>query len=118
MKTDLGWSIVGCAPSFDKASGIIHHTSVRESPSISPKEVVTVLESDFTDTGDEILVSQDEVQFVKIIERGICHKTDGHYEMPLPFKSWPSLPNNHKLAEIRLGHLKRKLTANVEYRQH
>ena len=118
VKTDLGWSIVGCTPRFDKVSGIVHRTSARESPSISPKDVLKVLESDFTDTGDEILVSQDDIQFVKIMERGICHKTDGHYEMPLPFKSRPSLPNNRKLAEIRLGHLKRKLTVNPEYRQH
>ena len=38
--------------------------------------------------------------------------------MPLPFQSWSSLPNNRKLAEICLDHLKRKLTANLECRQH
>ena len=69
VKTDLGWSIVGCTPRFDKLSGIVHRTSARESPSISPKDVLKVLKSDFTDTGDEILVSQDDVQFVKIMER-------------------------------------------------
>ena len=117
-KTDLGWSIVGCTPRFDKVSGIVHCTSAKESPSISPKEVLKLLESDLTDTGDEILVSQDDMQFVYIMERRICHKTDGHYGMPPPFKSRPSLPNNCKLAEICLDHLKRKLAANLEYRQH
>ena len=69
VKTDLDWSIVGCTPRFDKVSGIVHRTSARESPSISPKDVLKVLESDFIDTGDEILVSQDDIQFVKIMEK-------------------------------------------------
>ena len=119
VKTDLGWSIVGCtSPRFDNLSRTIHRTSVRESPVISPREVLKVLEADFIDIDDEGLVSQEDVQFVRMMEKEIRHKDDGHYEMPLPFKSRPCLPNNRKLAEVRLAHLKKKLIANSEFKQH
>ncbi|XP_026042791.1 uncharacterized protein LOC113033320 [Astatotilapia calliptera] len=50
----------------------------------------------------------------------ITKRKDGHYEMPLPFKgsSPPMLPNNKRLAEARLQHLKRKLRSNRQYHDH
>ena len=119
IRTDLGWSIVGCVyPCIDKLSRTVHRTSVREVPTVSPREVLKVLESDFTDVEDEILVSQEDIQFIRILENEIRHKDDRHYEMPLPFKSRPCLPNNRKLAEIRLAHLRKKLASNKEFKQH
>jgi len=42
----------------------------------------------------------------------------GHLEMPLPFRSRPNLPNNHKLAVKRLYHLKKRLDGNAKYKEH
>ena len=39
-----------------------------------------------------------------------------HYEMPLPFKNRPSLPDNKQLVVVRLNHLKRKLLKNQTYK--
>ena len=38
--------------------------------------------------------------------------------MPLPFKSHPQLPDNKRLAIIRLGHLKRKMDRDEKYHHH
>ncbi len=42
----------------------------------------------------------------------------GHYEMPLPFKTRPSLPDNKGSAMTRLLHLKRKLQRDESYKKH
>jgi len=40
------------------------------------------------------------------MEEGIEKTGKGHYEMPLPFKERPLLPDNHSMALIHLKHLK------------
>lgn len=62
-------------------------------------------------------MSQDDVYFIHLLSHAIRQKKDGHYEIPLPFKgnTPPSLPNNKKLATVRLQHLKGKLKANRQY---
>jgi hypothetical protein len=119
LKTILGWSIVG--PGGTNAAtdvtGYSHRVSVREMPAISPSDVLKVLESDFNDgsTGDKI-VSQEDLQFIELMDKGIHRREDSHYEMPLPFKSCrPTLPDNKRMAFTRLNHLKRRLTRNPKY---
>lgn len=50
--TDLGWSIVGCSSSqpsdLSRVSRLSHLTAVKELPSITPGNVIWILESDFT----------------------------------------------------------------------
>ena len=53
-----------------------------------------------------------------MMEEGIQQKEDRHYEMPLPFKSRPVLPDNRMLAVCRLRHLKKKLDRDQTYREH
>lgn len=89
-------------------------------------DVLKALESDFNERGHEAsfikvrksnYVSQDDVQFIHFLSDNIKQEEDGKYQMPLPFKnnSPPTLPNNKRLAAIRLQHLKRKLSANKQY---
>lgn len=54
-------------------------------------------------------VSQNDILFLKKLKEGIQRNYEGHYQMPLPFKSRPTLPNNKQCAMVRLNHLKRKL---------
>lgn len=42
----------------------------------------------------------------------------GHYEMPLPFKERPALPDNTELAMVRLNHLKRRLSRDQTFQKH
>lgn len=63
-------------------------------------DVISVLESDFKDTKrDDKTVSQEDLVFLGKLKEGIRQNEQGHYEMPLPFKQRPHLPDNRKLAE-------------------
>lgn len=118
--TDLGWSIVGCStPGLnERESSMCHRVTVKELPSVTPMDVISVLESDFKDTkGDDKTVSQEDLAFLSTLKDGIKKNAQGHYEMPLPFRKRPSLPDNKRLAEIRLNHLRRKFSRDEKYQR-
>ena len=122
VQTDLGWSIVGCSsPHHDLPSitNICHRVAVRELPPVTPAEALRVLESDFKDANkDSKTVSQDDIRFLDVLKEGIKRNIHGHYEMPLPFKERPYLPDNKQLAMVRLSHLKRKLAKDDKYKEY
>ena len=57
------------------------------------------------------------MQFLKIMEEGIKRADNGHYEIPLPFKERPLLPDNRFTALTRLDHLKRRFLKDVKYKE-
>ncbi|KAJ8411421.1 hypothetical protein AAFF_G00162290 [Aldrovandia affinis] len=124
QKTELGWSIIGAAnPHLDRqgSQSYVHRVAVRELPVPLATDVLRVLESDFSEKNSEgKYVSQDDVRFIQLLSENIQQKEDGHLEMPLPFRGSnpPLLPNNKKLATIRLQHLKKKLKANQQLYDH
>lgn len=117
QRTELGWSIVGSSnPHLDRQGNqrFVHRVAVREIPTPSTIDVLKVLESDFNErkyADKDKYVSQDDIRFIQLLSDSITQREDGHYEMPLPFKSTdpPSLPNNKKLATVRLQYLKKKI---------
>jgi len=121
QKTELGWSIIGlCNPFLDRqgSQSFIHRVSVKELLVPSANDVLKVLELDFNEKGyEDKYVSQEDVRFIRHLSDTIKHKEDGHFQLPLLFKSIipPSLPNNKKLAMVRLQHLKKKLKSNQQY---
>ena len=121
IRTDLGWSIVGSTGRLanQQLVGQCHRVVTQEVPSPTPKEVLKALEADFAERhcGDKVC-SQEDLEFVKQLEASIKQCDDGHMEMPLPFRARPELPNNRKLAMIRLRHLKRKLDRDERYKEH
>ncbi|XP_053391972.1 uncharacterized protein LOC128554687 [Mercenaria mercenaria] len=145
QRTDLGWSIVGIVSQGyveADAVGLSHRIVAYEVPSVralpenycvksvlfsvrtSVKEIISsdvlnLLERDFRDSPETNLsYSQEDLQFLSILEDGIAYK-QGHYEMPLPFRSpSPVLPNNRALALSRLRHLQRRLQTNERFRYH
>ena len=116
IKTDLGWSIVGGS---DVRSGqsLCHKVAVREIPAVTMTDIIQVLESDFQGAKDDKKTSQEDLNFLKIMEEGIERTRNGHYEMPLPFKERPVLPDNHSMALTRLEHLKRKFVKDSRYKE-
>ena len=98
VKTDLGWSIVGSLPpsSISETTEFCYRVSVTEVPMMTPRDALNLLESDFKDTNQDdnsTCISQDDIHFLEILEKGIHTNEVGHLEMPLPFKTRPSLPN-------------------------
>lgn len=124
QKTALGWSIIGAAnPHLDRQGSkrYVHRVVVRELSVPSASDVLKVLESDFSERNSEgKYVSQEDVHFIQLLRENIRVREDGHLEMLLPFKgcSQPLLPNNKRLATIRLQHLKKKLKANQQLLDH
>ncbi len=125
QRTELGWSIVGSSnPHLDRQGNqrFVHRVTVKEIPTPSTTDVLKVLESDFNErkyADKDKYVSQDDVRFIQLLSGNITQRKDGHYEMPLPFKSTepPLLPDNKKLATVRLHHLKKRLKNNERYKE-
>ena len=80
IKTDLGWSIVGGS---DVRSGqsLCHKVAVKEIPAVTMTDIVRVLESDFQGAKDDKKTSQEDLNFLKIMEEGIEKTGKGHYEI-------------------------------------
>nr|XP_055038406.1 uncharacterized protein LOC129426212 [Misgurnus anguillicaudatus] len=142
QRTDLGWSIVGCsytANDYSDVAGISHRTLVRQvvpdiEPSVKlkrevhfvcrihvkeiiPTDIIKALESDFTDhCTDNNSISQEDILFLSKVKESIRQKENGHYELPLPFKTdKPSLPDNKQCAVHRLNSLERRLRKVKQY---
>ncbi|XP_073711060.1 uncharacterized protein [Misgurnus anguillicaudatus] len=142
QRTDLGWSIVGCsytANDYGDVAGISHRTLVRQvvpdiEPSVKlkrevhfvcrihvkeiiPTDIIKALESDFTDhCTDDNSISQEDILFLSKVKESIRQKENGHYELPLPFKTdKPSLPDNKQCAVHRLNSLERRLRKVKQY---
>ncbi|CAI5642237.1 unnamed protein product [Oreochromis niloticus] len=124
QRTLLGWSIIGSGnPHLDREGNqsYVHRITVKEMPIPSATDVLKVLETDFNERNyEDKYVSQDDVCFIQILSDTIKQRPDVHYEMPLPFKGNdpPTLPNNKKLATVRLQHLKKRLKADKQYYEH
>ena len=120
IKTDLGWSIIGSVPqsvNSKDVTGLCNRISVRELPPVTPASVIRALESDFADTNPgEKSISQEDIQFLQILKGRIQQNERNHLEMPLPFKTRPCLPDNKRLALVRLRHLERKFERNPKFK--
>ena len=78
-----------------------------------------MFEADFSekDRNSQVL-SQENGRFLTLVEQGIRHCEDGHYELPLPLnKSSPSLSNNQEVALRRLNQLKRRFKSDQKYKE-
>ncbi len=135
IQTVLGWSIVGGRSEHDEV--ISHKVISKEVPvgvqtsggpsqvnfvfrntvkEILPSDVIKALEGDtFTDDGK--LFSQDDLKFMRLMEDQIHLNEEGYYEMPLPFKQRPDLPNNLTSVRQRLVGLKKRLMKNSDFHE-
>ncbi|XP_057686666.1 uncharacterized protein LOC130912537 [Corythoichthys intestinalis] len=121
VRTALGWSIVGPTSFHNDTlnmSTVCHRVAIKELPLVTPAEALKVLESDFKDDNkDNKVASQDDILFLNTLKEGIYKNKQGHYEMPLPFKERPYLPDNKQMATVRLENLKTKLSKDQRYKE-
>jgi len=84
---------------------------------LTPQVVSQMLELDFAERENGVALSREDRQFLKILEDGICHRDDMHYEMLLPSREKNvQLPNNRPQAVQRLHGLKKRLQSDTKYR--
>ena len=53
---------------------------------ITPQVVSRMFELDFAERENGVALSREDCQFLEIVEEGICHSNDMHYEIPLPLR--------------------------------
>ena len=149
VRTSLGWSIVGPVAtsntpqdgyaldstchrimSREVTSGasdnpnllsFVFHGKTREV--INPSAINQMFELDFLDHRGKSKhgLSKEDREFIQIAERGIRHRENGHYELPLPLKiETIELPNNKTAALRRLSQLKRRFVGRngQQYYEH
>lgn len=142
VKTLLGWGIIGPITSQqerqdeeDAEPTICHRIVSREIGSnaptslsfipkvqfkeeINPHAVKKMFEMDFSEKNSpQEALSQEDRKFLAIVESGIRHCEDGHYEMPLPLRvPAPSFPNNREVALRCLIQLKRRFNSHRKYK--
>ncbi|XP_068742033.1 uncharacterized protein [Montipora capricornis] len=83
---------------------------------LTPQVVSRMFELDFAERKNGVALSREDRQFLKIVEEGIRHRDDMHYEIPLPFREGNvQLPNNRSQAVQRLHGLKKRLQGDTQY---
>ena len=142
LRTELGWGMVGkvesCSEDDDDVFGVINRIVTREvavvgsgderkfchftletkaKEIINPFQIKEVFEMDFSEKSvDNDKLSQDDKTFLQRMEQGIHQRTDGHYEMPLPFREGPPhLPNNKPFAICRLQRPAQRFERDKKY---
>ena len=126
VRTVLGWSIVGPVDPPQNAMDVRYTSYVSKAASSPPGhepvynvyrtgaveipavDVLRLMERDFVETETGIK-SQEDIRFMEIIGTQIHRNSEGHYQMPLPFKNDPpQMPDNREAARKRtLGLLRR-----------
>lgn len=91
LRSELGWAVFGVEEAHSSAEKMhtTHKTNV--------------------DEGEDDMLSQDDYQFMKILEAHTTITDAGNYMMPLPFKERPILPNNIGQAQRRQECLNKQL---------
>ena len=128
VETNLGWSIVGLIRKQDDDEdehlshriitktvpaelqigdrcevSFMHTTQIQETPLVCLSQVIKTLEADFQDEQRDKNMSEEDIQFLRVLEENIHQNAEGFYDMPLPFKNGP--PNNVSIAKKRLEQL-------------
>ena len=124
VKTDLGWSIVGSISpsSVSETTGFCYRVSVREVPMMTPRDALNLLESDFKDTNQNdksACISQDDIQFSEILEKGIHTNELSHLEIPLPCATTKYKPPTGVKTNLMVGgpEIKGKMVGETEIKR-
>ena len=81
---------------------------------LTPQVVSQMFELDFAERKNGVALSREDRQFLKIVDEGIRHRDDMHYEIPLQFKEGDvQLPNNRSQVVQRLHGLKKRLQGDI-----
>ena len=129
QRTDLGWGIIGLIDGCDDFSSGQHlcsqisgsyialRTSAKEV--LSPAQISQFFSQEEGFSGLKTM-SQDEVKFLSLMREETHRTSDGHYEMPLPFRNprVPPGPNNKPLALQRLKSLVKRFRKDPQHHQY
>jgi len=72
-----------------------------------------MFELDFAEKEYGVALSREYRQFLKIVEDGICHRDDMHYQTPLPFRENNVQPPNDRPQAVQRLHGLKKVTRSI-----
>ena len=96
LKTEIGWAVYG----------------VKEEARHKSKVHSTTLTTNNEEDGN--MLSQEDYQFLEMMENETTVTDAGNYMMPLPFKERPALPNNYQQAIRRQEGLEKRFEKDEE----
>lgn len=98
VRSELGWAVYGVEePTLQKLK--VHNTTL-----------VT------NENENESMMSQDDYKFIDIMEEHTTITDTGSYQMPLPFKERPALPNNLDQARKRQAGLYKRMAKDHQFK--
>ena len=110
VRTPLGWSLLG--PSLSVSTSNNCQVNYVKAEETLQRQIDTLWENDFGNSMSVLDVpSSREDRMVFDLMQNSIRSIDGHYSLPLPWRSNVKLPaNNLSLAQQRLASLKKRLT--------
>ena len=118
VRTALGWTLNGpMGDDLERVDGTCNfvHAAARIDTSLE-KQVEHFWKLDTDHCATPIALSQDDKKVVELwTETTLLH--DGHFEMHIPFKPNPVLPDNREIAEKRLKSLERRFLRKPELQE-
>lgn len=122
LRTMLGWGIVGAVNQTPTMSNIANDQPCKLAfrtcaTEITPVEVRKLFDEGLIDCKSQEKVSVEDRKFLNLAAKELKRTEDGHYELPLPFKTEVNLPDNKEMALSRLSTLERKFRRNPKYKE-
>ena len=109
-ETMFGWTLCGGRKDGSTSAQRSYRTDI-----IKDQQIINILAQDFNDC-DNYKMSQNDMKFMDILEKGTTQNAEGKYVLPLPFKeNITQLENNKTHAERRYNQLIKKLKTDKEY---
>ena len=117
VKFPLGWTLLGpVGPTNPHQEFHVNFVRSLDDDDLLQSQVKRFWLTDFGESlaASEVCMSLEDKRTLKIMNETVT-KTDGHYQVGLPWRNRPpSIPNNRGFAESRLCSLKRRLLKDEE----
>ncbi|XP_071483331.1 uncharacterized protein [Diadema antillarum] len=118
VRTPLGWTLMGPVSGKRQSTTSFHANFTRLEDDSLEQQLKQFWRVDFGGylNQDNVGDSVEDLRALKVMKESAV-MVDGHYQVALPWRSYPPvLPNNRRLAEARLGYLKKRLERNEALR--
>ena len=119
VKTRFGWTLNGPLNRSSRSKYCFFMNAKSSSDEFLSNQLKNYFNQDFNESlaDERKMMSVQDKRALKIFEES-AHLVNGHYQIAIPCKQGqPCMPNNRRLAEQRLGHLKRRLILDPALKQ-
>ena len=119
VRTPLGWTLMGPVSRKQGSTPSFHANFIHLEVDSLEQQLKQFWRVDFGGylNQDSVGDSVEDLRALKVMNESAV-MVDGHYQVALPWRSSPPvLPNNRRLAEARLGYLKKRLEKDEALRE-